>query len=180
MRLKNEHGELKEALELAIEALETVSDRNQGEHEKAFNQAIEDCERIEEDKVFLLSTKEYEMYMSEIPYVKTWWWLRSPGIYSNYAAAVDYDGSVSYDGYYVNDDTDCVRPALRYSTLKSEISKSKEKNCFVWNETKWKIIDKEKEIAIAYMPISFDRFDDNSNDYEGSHIRKWLLDWSKE
>lgn len=181
MRLENEHGELKEALQMAIEALE-----KQNEKIEALQMATDASEIVsdgnqekEEDRVFLLSIEEYEMYMDDIPHINTWWWLRSPGDYSDCAAGVRSDGSVNYCGDYVNIATDCVRPALRYATLKSEISKSKDENCFIWNEIKWKIIDKEKEIAIAYMPIAFDKFDDNSNDYESSHIRKWLLDWSK-
>ena len=41
-----------------------------------------------------------------------WWWLRSPGNGSNYAAVVDYVGVVSSDGVEVNGDLVAVRPAL--------------------------------------------------------------------
>ena len=40
------------------------------------------------------------------------WWLQSPGIYQNCAADVGIDGSVHYNGNYVNCGIDGVRPAL--------------------------------------------------------------------
>ena len=52
-----------------------------------------------------------------------------------------------------------------------------EENCFIYNDVKWKIIDKEKQIAISYMPISFQIFDGTSNNYQNSFIRKFLNDW---
>lgn len=84
------------------------------------------------DKVFLLSITEAEKYFSSdsarqcsaTAYAKAqgaytstgngncWWWLRSPGIRQDDAAAVTYDGSVSYSGLYVNYVSDAVRPAL--------------------------------------------------------------------
>ena len=89
------------------------------------------------DKVFLLSITEAEKYFSNdeerkcIPtayaiaqgaytsssYNKDgkatcWWWLRSPGDYQYDAASVNYDGSIYYYGYFVDNRCDCVRPAL--------------------------------------------------------------------
>ena len=90
------------------------------------------------DKIFLLSIPEAEKYFKSnedrkaapTAYAKKqgaytndkyktaageaccWWWLRSPGYYSNRAARVSIDGSVRYSGDGVIDDTDCVRPAL--------------------------------------------------------------------
>lgn len=64
-------------------------------------------------KVFLLSKNEYEKYQNEIPLVDGSWWLRSPGIYANYAAYVIAGGSVINSGYNVNYDGNGVRPALR-------------------------------------------------------------------
>lgn len=44
--------------------------------------------------------------------------------------------------------------------------------------TTWvKITD---NIYIAENPIGFEKFDDESNDYESSYIRKWLLNWFEE
>ena len=90
------------------------------------------------DKVFLLSINEVEKYFNSdearkcapTAYAKAqgaytsdsyktasgaatcWWWLRSPGSHQNYAAFVFHDGSVCYNGAYVNYDDDAVRPAL--------------------------------------------------------------------
>ena len=82
------------------------------------------------DKVFLLSINEVRKYFSTWEARKCvptdyaiaqgacvsdshcWWWLRSPGYDSDYAARVYNDGDVYYYGYGVDDDYDCVRPAL--------------------------------------------------------------------
>ena len=90
-----------------------------------------------QDQVFLLSITEVEKYFSSnndrmcVPtayaiaqgaYTSSsysvggaatcWWWLRSPGDRSNYAADVSSDGSVNYSGDYVSYGSGCVRPAL--------------------------------------------------------------------
>ena len=83
------------------------------------------------DQVFLLSITEVNKYFSShrarqcqgtaYCYAQgadkanngnCWWWLRSPGNNSNYAAFVDYDGCVYGSGYYVTYDEYAVRPAL--------------------------------------------------------------------
>ena len=90
------------------------------------------------DKIFLLSIPEAEKYfksnedrkVAPTAYAKKqgaytndkyktaageaccWWWLRSPGNDSDYAAIVSSDGSVYYNGSNVDDADDCVRPAL--------------------------------------------------------------------
>ena len=47
-----------------------------------------------------------------------WWWLRSPGIYQDYPAGVNNDGSLSSNRVYY--DGGCVRPAL-WINLESDI-----------------------------------------------------------
>ena len=89
------------------------------------------------DKVFLLSVNEAEMYFDSdesrkcIPtnYAKAngaytdsndtkngvptcWWWLRSSVFIQDIAAVVDNDGSVYFDGKFVNDDNVWFRPAM--------------------------------------------------------------------
>ena len=46
-----------------------------------------------------------------------YWWLRTPGAYSSYAAIVDYDGSINDRGLSADSDIGAVRPviALRLS-----------------------------------------------------------------
>ncbi|MBR4720714.1 MAG: TIR domain-containing protein [Clostridia bacterium] len=83
------------------------------------------------DKVFLLSITEVNKYFSSdsarqcgaTAYAKAqgayanasngncWWWLRSPGDYSNYATLVNIYGSVFYRGDDVSRGDDAVRPA---------------------------------------------------------------------
>ena len=83
------------------------------------------------DKVFLLSITKANKYFSSdnarqcqgtaYCYAQgaykgsngdCWWWLRSPGINSNYAAYVISDGSVNNRGFGVDDVSGAVRPAL--------------------------------------------------------------------
>ena len=90
------------------------------------------------DKVFLLSITEAEKYFTTdesrkcapTAFAKAqgaytsdsyktasgeatcWWWLRSPGADQDNAADVYNDGSVNYNGNNVNNDNDCVRPAM--------------------------------------------------------------------
>lgn len=83
------------------------------------------------DKVFLLSiTEVYKYFSSESArqcqgtaycYAQgaykasngnCWWWLRSPGYFSDYAAGVSLDGSVYDYGDFVNYGKYAVRPAL--------------------------------------------------------------------
>ena len=83
------------------------------------------------DKVFLLSITEVNKYFSsdsarqcqgtaycyaqgayKADNGNCWWWLRSPGHYSYYAASVDRGGSVFNYGYDVHSNSGAVRPAL--------------------------------------------------------------------
>lgn len=137
-------------------------------------------EETKQDEIFLLSAEGYEKYKDRIPHINILWCLRSPGRNDNYILYVNSTGMIDYYGYNVNIDNYAIRPALRYSNLKSKIIESKVKDAFIFNETRWIIIDKEKEIAIAELPIAFRRFDEKSNNYETSEIRKWLLDWVDE
>ena len=52
----------------------------------------------------------------------SYWWLRSPGYYSDDAASVDNDGCVYADGIYVIDNYRGVRPALHLNLSSSQWS----------------------------------------------------------
>ena len=133
-----------------------------------------------DDDIFLLSKEEYEYYEDKIPHENCWWWLRSPGPNQHDAALVFYDGSVIYGGRSVVRDYCAVRPALKYSNLESQIIQScLHKDRFLFREFPFRIIDAENKIAIAEVPITFDKFDKESNDYETSYIRRKLLAWFK-
>ena len=43
---------------------------------------------------------------------ESWWWLRTPGINSNSATCVNFDGRVHVAGYYVSDENGGIRPAM--------------------------------------------------------------------
>lgn len=133
---------------------------------------------FEDDPVFLLSIEEYKKYENNIPIVKNWWWLRSPGIYQYCAAGVYGDGSVSYNGSIVHNDDDAVRPALRISNLKSSNLKFVKDDYLIYCGTTWLKID--DGLYIIENDIGCHSFDANSNDYESSEIRKFLLDWYEE
>lgn len=145
-----------------------------------------EIERLEEqakeavdDEIFLLSFEEYEKYQDIIPYA-SWWWLRSPAKDSNRANYVNQYGIIFDIGDYVYFKVGGIRPALHYTNLKSKITPSKiNPNRFIFNDFPFIIIDEKEELAMAEVPIAFDKFDDKSNDYENSYIRKWLLDWMK-
>lgn len=62
------------------------------------------------DKIFLLSIDEAEKYF-EIRDIGSWWWLRSPGVGSDFAAGVESDNDIYYYGISVNYRYS-VRPAL--------------------------------------------------------------------
>lgn len=126
-----------------------------------------------DDMIFLLSNEEYERYKSMIPSVYCWWWLRSPGLYSDYAACVNDFGDVNYNGDYVYNVISAIRPALRIGDLESsglEVGKR-----FIKYEFPWVYLG--DNIAIAEVPIEFYVFDYESNDYETSGIRQFLEDW---
>ena len=129
-----------------------------------------------DDPIFLLSKEEYEKYKDRIPQIKCWWWLRSPGDLSNYAADVHRDGSADHGGDIVYISGFAVRPALRISNLKSFNSGGKNK--IVFNGVTWVKID--ENLYISELPIDFRRFDSTSNIYETSEIRKFLLNWLEE
>lgn len=129
-----------------------------------------------DDDLFLLAIKEYEHYKNKIPPENCEWWLRNFGPRQNRAVFHCY-------GYVVDVVVSvfiAVRPALKYSNLESQIIKSTiHKDRFLFNEFPFRIIDAEKKIAIAEVPITFDMFDKESNDYETSYIRSKLLAWFK-
>lgn len=129
-----------------------------------------------DDDLFLLAIKEYEHYKNKIPPENCEWWLRNFGPRQNRAVFHCY-------GYVVDVVVSvfiAVRPALKYSNLESQIIKSTiHKDRFLFHEFPFRIIDAENKIAIAEVPITFDKFDKESNDYETSYIRRKLLAWFK-
>ena len=149
----------------------------------ALNEGLENLKDFEDhlnaeefDEIFLLSAEEYKKYEPNILRIRCWWWLRSPGLDSHSAACVYSGGSVDDLGHNVFLSNGAVRPALRISNLES--SNLKVGDRFVKYDFPWIKID--DNLAIAEVPIRFHSFDEKSNDYKTSEIRKFLLNWIDE
>ena len=125
-------------------------------------------------ELFLLSVEEYEKYKRVIPVICSRWWLRSPGRLSYDATLVALDGSVPTYGFSV-DYTNGIRPALRVS--KSEISNLQIGDRKIYYDFPFIKID--EDLLIAEVPIAFDKFDDESNDYETSYVKRFLEEWKE-
>ena len=128
------------------------------------------------DPIFLLSWEEYDMYRDKIPPIRCWWWLKSPACKPNRSAGVTGDGILDDFGHNVSLNCMAVRPALRISNLKSFNSDGKNK--IVFNGVTWVKID--ENLYISELPIDFRIFDNKSNIYETSEVRKFLLFWLEE
>ena len=124
----------------------------------------------EDYTVTLLTKEEYNKYGERIPMVKDWWWLRSPGYYSLYAAYVNFGGSVYDDGSNVHDDSHGVRPALNLTSLNLPIGEK-----FVALGNRWVMID--ENLAISEDVITHRLYDTESNGWETSKLKPWLEQW---
>lgn len=150
----------------------TPSDWPIGENE----QSSGECPWVWIEDVTLLSIEEYKKHKDDIPFVSTWWWLRSPGGNTNYAARVDYFGSIDYFGDRVSHGDGNIRPALKLGTTRG---------CYVGMTFElcvyeWTLID--DDLAICNEIVGQTCFRDDAdardaNDYEKSDIKKWLANW---
>lgn len=131
---------------------------------------------IHSDEIFLLSTDEYKKYVDVIPEIEAWWWTRTPGAHESKAVSVHRNGTVDTIGEYVKYGWVAVRPAL---TITHDIfAKLKVGDRYVKYDFPWIKID--DTLAIAEVPIGFVRFDVESNDYEESEVRQYLINWLKQ
>ena len=140
------------------------------------------------DKIFLLSINEYKKFEKNINKYCTnvfcWQWLRSPGRYDDYTASVGRGNSIHAIGNYVGSPYVAIRPAFKLSKSTLDINENTKKklgDCFYFKfKDKYysAILIGETEtdyIFLADVPIAWDKFDDKSNDYETSYMRKYLL-----
>lgn len=126
-------------------------------------------------KISIPSAIEYEKYMSIIPVVKGWWWLRTPVNYPARAAYVGKNGSLSInDGNYVRGDFG-VRPILLFKKDVVDVSRG---DTFTALGNTWRVID--YGYAISEDIITNRCFDEKTNDWLKSELRAWLIEWAQE
>ena len=130
----------------------------------------EPCE-IEITGATLLTVDEAEQLLTKKDRAcGSWWWLRSPGDYQDYAVDVDEDGFVYACGGIVNGYGVGVRPALRIDNLESTNLKIGDE--FYIGEQQFKIIS--YYLALCNSIVGYTRFDAKSNDYETSEIKAYV------
>lgn len=127
------------------------------------------------DEIFLLSSDEYKKYGNIIPNVETFWWLRDTGWHDDEAILVRRGGTIDDTGGYVGASFRGVRPALTIEDIVFANLRIGER--YVKYDFPWIKID--NNLAIAEVPIGFNKFDSESNDYEKSEVRQYLLNWVK-
>lgn len=131
--------------------------------------------------MFLLSIEEYERYKDKIGAREYCWWLRSPGRDTDFVAGVNYSGRAIDHGYVINNYDYGVCPALY-------VPKAYLNDRFVINGREmvrysnidWIALDEETGLYLSAYPLFFDKFDDESNDYENSYIKSKLDELSRD
>lgn len=135
---------------------------------------------FKDDEIFLPSVDEYKKYKDVIPVVGTSYWTRTPGE-SNFKdiviSTIGPTGAINLDGHLINNSHPAVRPIIHLPKGTIEINAPIGARINLYNFP-WVVID--KYLAIAEVPIGFEKFDDNWNDYLTSHIRNYLDRWLKE
>lgn len=125
---------------------------------------------IEVNKITLLSIVEYQKYKEKIPRISNWWWLRSPGHGSYRVAFIDDIGCIDDFGNYTFCDKCTVRPVL-LGTF-GEIAE------FEFAGYEWIVLS--ENIAICKDYLTYMIFDEKSNDYEKSEVKRYLEKWLKD
>lgn len=136
--------------------------------------------KVDEFKVIgatLLSIEEAEKLPQHLRVYPCWWWLRSPGTHQDYAARVNYDGSICYYGNYVNDINFCVRPALKLKSSNLEIGDK-----FEIGGIEFEVIS--DNLAFCMRDIGRCAFREDweaqdANAYETSDVRQFVEEWFK-
>lgn len=129
-----------------------------------------------DDKLFLLSEEEYSSVKESIEKHRTfqsncWWWLRSPNNNtSNNARLVYCDGYIGSD--HIKNANNGVAPAF--------IEKTDAKVGTIQIKYKFPFIYVGNNIWISENFIFWSRFDEESNNYEGSELRQKILKWAEE
>ena len=147
----------------------------------------EDKVGFEDDKIFLLSIEEYYKYKDVIPHINCWWWLRSRGEIDGYVTGVfsAISESMDFRGDAVIFPDRAIRPAIKFSNYLLSANAIWSISCnpkigdrIMVYDFPWIVID--NGLAIAEVPITFDKFDDNSDDYKNSYVRNFLKCWAED
>lgn len=134
------------------------------------------------DKLFLLSREEVKKYLpnksTRIRKMKgraVFWWLRSPGNNSSSAMFVSYIGEVILIGNFVGlSNHKAVCPALHLNPESLNKLPRSKKGYVQFGNRKWQVLNENTGLLLSKRAIFFYKFDDKSNDYENSVIRKFL------
>lgn len=149
-------------------------------HEVSYKEIEEDKNKIsnafninEVSEVLLLSEKEWNQArkIPGVPAVQPrWWWLRSPGYFDKVVTYVGGDGYVRIFGLNVTREFG-VRPAFHIPLLPQTAYKPGDK-VTVGAKTRCTVI--EKDVVLADSIICNHRFDDDSNVWIISELRKYI------
>lgn len=132
--------------------------------------------------ITLLSVEEYKKAKVYIASIGGWWWLRSPGGSSNYAADVGPAGDVDIYGDNVLYGNTCVRPALEVTNLKSFNLNPKDRIIDLAGYD-WTVISDTMVLcdeSIGYHCFREDWKAPDANDYEKSDVKRFLESWAAE
>ncbi len=140
------------------------------------------CEEreLEIEDITLLSIEEYEAAKEYIPLMRDWWWLRSPGLSSNYAAYVNRGGWVFAGGTYVDGTYGVVRPALKISNLRSLDLQIGDRICGLAGHD-WTVISGSLILCndgIGKHCFRKDWQAEDANTYETSDVKRFLEKWA--
>lgn len=126
----------------------------------------------------LLSLNEADQLPSELRKYHNWWWLRNSSYIYYRAACVDHRGYFIDGGYFVDDYSNVVRPALQIK--KPNSSNLKIGDVFEFGGKTFKIIS--NNLAFCLSDIGTCAFRRNwkaedANDYEKSDVKKYVDEW---
>ena len=137
------------------------------------SQDMEDEVYLVVKAITLLSADEANELTDKIRDVSRRWWLKSPGAFSDFAAFVRVDGSVSDTGDFVGNEEIGVRPVLVIEYLDSlKLVLYQKLEIF---DKDWLYIGNNR--ALSKDVLFCQKFDKASNDYEGSEIERCLDKW---
>lgn len=126
----------------------------------------------------ILSIEEAEKLPIKLRKYDRWWWLRSPGRSSCFAACVLSGGSVSDNGNGVSNRFAAVRPALQIKNLNSTTLKIGD--IFEFGGKTFKIISDKLAFCLTDIGEHCFRGDGRArgaNNYEKSDIKKFVDEW---